>query len=153
MCCEEICQAFGANDECCRENVLRAQEDGKKFILQLPADSTDTICCIHVDDCLIQDKNQRKCDYWFRVCRTDGHLNYFVEFKGSDIEYGFEQIVATIAQVRQKGILLPKESIHGIIVANHVPMSAPQIQVLKDRFKKHYGASFQPKSKRFDLTI
>ena len=152
MCCQEICQAFGAEDKCCQENVLYAKESGKKFTLQLPKGSTDTICCIHVDDCLIQEKTRQKCDYWLRRCQHDGHQNYFVEFKGGDINHGFDQIVSTIAQVRQKGIILPKESVHGVILGNNIPSLSAGSQKLKDKFKRSHGSDLHLYSNK-DITL
>ncbi len=148
MCCKDIRQALGASDECCRDNVLIAKENGKKFSLQLPKGSTDTVCCIHVDNCLIQDISQQKCDYWLCHCQPNIYQNYFVEFKGGNITHGFNQIVATIEQVRQKGINLPKESIHGVILANSIPSLSAGTQKLKDKFKKDYGADLRLESKK-----
>ncbi len=148
MCCEDVRQAFGASDKCCRDNMLMVKENGKKFTLQLPKNATDTVCCIHVDDCLIQNKTQQKCDYWLRICQLNSHKNYFVEFKGGDIDHAFDQLVATIRQVREKGVTLPKASIHGVILGNNIPRLNAGTQKLKDKFTKTHGADLQLHSKK-----
>ena len=151
MSCKEICQAFGAKEDCCQDNIVIAKENGKKFTLQLPKGSTDTVCCIHVDDGLIEDQTQQKCDYWLRRCQINQrnvYQNYFVEFKGGNINHGFDQIVSTIVQVRQKGIALPKESIHGVILGNNIPSLNAGSQKLKSKFKRDHGSDLHLHSKK-----
>ena len=151
MCCEEIRLAFNASEKCVQNNALQAEEDKKKFKIQVKPDSTDIFCRIHVDGCLIQDKTRKKCDYWFRQCGEEISNNYFVEFKGSDIKDGFNQIVETIAQAREKGVVLQKKTIHGVIVSNKVPISTTDLQKIKERFVKDHGMSFSVKSIEFML--
>lgn len=151
MCCEEIRTAFDASNDCVKNNVLQAKENGKKFKIQLKKGATDTFCCIHVDECLIKGTNSQKCDYWFRQCREKLAIkDYFVELKGSDVTHGFDQIVETIKQVRMKGNFLKKNVTYGIIVASKVPQ-ATGIQNLKERFKKDYGADLFLKSIEYTL--
>ena len=148
---EDIRIAFNAPASCVENGILQAEEDKKKFKIQISRNLVNSsFCRIHVDGGLLpRNQDRKKCDYWFRHCKPDLPTNYLVEFKGSHIKEGFAQIVETIAQVREKDIVLPKETIHGIIVANRVPLSGPEIQILKERFKKDYGADFLLKSREF----
>lgn len=142
MCCKEIRLAFDAPEKCVKNNLLKVEEKGKKFIVEPKQASKNSFCCIHVDDCLIQNKKRRKCDYWFRQCgEKKVALNYFVELKGSNIKDGFEQIVETIQLAREKGIDLPQKTIHGIIVLGKIkfPKIDTTRQKLEDKFKKTHG--------------
>lgn len=152
MCCEEIRVAFNAADKCIQNNALQVEEDHKKFKILPKQGSTDVFCRIHVDGCLITNKTRQKCDYWFRQCNQEKIQNYFVEFKGQDIQDGFNQIVETIAQVREKGIPLQQSAIHGIVVCNKVPLTTVELQKIKERFVKNYGMSFLVKSKEYVLS-
>jgi hypothetical protein len=151
MCCKEILQAFGASRDCLSESALQAEEDGKRFKIELSANSKETFCRVHVDHSrkhygLIQN-NRKRCDYWMRRCQN--LENYFIEFKGSDIQDGFEQIIETITQVREKGIPLSKNLILGFVVSNKVPLAATDVQNLKEKFKASHGKDFIVKSKEY----
>lgn len=153
MCCDEIRKAFKASEACVKNNVLQAKENGKIFKIQLQKGVANPFCCIHVDGCLIQDKTQKKCDFWFRKClKKVAVADYFVELKGSGVKDGFEQITETIKHVRQQGILLKKDETYGVIVASKVPQ-ATGVQNLKERFKKDYGADLFVKSIEYTLVV
>lgn len=155
MCCKEVCRAFSASDECIENKSLKVAEKGKKFILEPLKTSKDTFCCIHVDGCLIRDLKRRKCDYWFRQCLKDKVIcNYFVELKGSSIKDGFEQIVSTIQQAREKGIDLPQKTIRGVIVLGKI--KAPKMnaarQTLVDKFERIHGSELSIAKGSYTLT-
>ncbi len=140
MCCDEIRTAFDASEECIKSNVLQARENGVKFRIQPKKGADDVFCRIQVDGCLIRDKSRQKCDYWFRHCQQEATQNYFIELKGGKVKKGFEQIIGTIKQAREKGITLQKKNIYGIIVSSNLP-KATNVQNLKDQFKKDHGVN------------
>lgn len=140
MCCDEIRIAFDASEDCVKSNVLQAKENGVKFRIQPTKGSNNAFCRIQVDGCLIRERGREKCDYWFRHCKEEATQDYFVELKGSKIKKGFDQIIETIKQAREKGITLQHKNIYGIIVSSSVPKAA-NVQNLKDLFKKKYGVN------------
>lgn len=156
MCCKEICNAFNASHECIEGKTLMVSEKGKRFILESPDGSKNTFCCIHVDGCLIKDLKRRKCDYWFRQCSKETVPgNYFVELKGSNIRDGFDQIVSTIQQAREKGIDLPQKTIRGFIVLGKFKFPKADVtrQTLEDKFEKNHGSKLTIAKNTYKLVL
>lgn len=130
MACENLTNLLNG-DAACYSNNGAANEKGKRFSFYNP--SQKPICRVRVDDCLIKDKNIKKCDFLFEV---DASSYYLVELKGTDIETAIGQIVNTFEIVNER-INVPASSYKGIVVSSGVPSSANQaFRNMADRVRR-----------------
>lgn len=127
---------------CCSKSKV-ASENGKRFEIKSNEDFTK----IRIDDCLIQSQLTEKCDYGF--VRHFNNDFYFVELKGTHLQKAFDQIVATIDYFQDNLILIPKEKRFGVIVSSRVPKAGISTNVLKQTFRKKYGAELEFKNREF----
>lgn len=120
MPCRDISSKLGGDNNC-YANASSAVENGKRFALNNR--SGKTICRVRIDDCLVRDKNVRKCDFFFSV--NEDRKFYLVELKGQAITDAVEQIKSTFHIVNSK---LNEDSTNytGIVVSSAVPKGADQ---------------------------
>jgi hypothetical protein len=90
---------------------------------------------VRVDGCLINDKRIR-CDYVFELgqnCRCA----VYVELKGSDVGYAFQQLVATMGYLVENH----QECVRIChIVASRVPRAGPKVQTLQLKMRRAHNA-------------
>lgn len=148
-------QLLKDNPCCCdtKSNKV-AEEKGRRFEIVC---KKKNYLKVHIDNGLIKDSNDNKCDYLFirdYTCEENKTEFYFVELKGSDIEKAFNQIEESITEVKKKHIKsLPKEKIRGFIVCSKVrPQINQLIKIKKDKFKKTYGKEIDIKSNQLFYT-
>jgi hypothetical protein len=138
-CCQNLLELFDADTECV-SHKLSAEENGRKFRLEIPSKTKEEICRIKVDDCLIASNDTTKCDYLFRRCEFDE--TYFVELKGQGVKHAYKQIKTTLlllnSKLEENNIILPKNKIFACIVSSKVPKGV-NVQELKENFRKNHG--------------
>ncbi len=97
-----------------------------------------TVCRIEVDNCLIKDKNIKKCDFVFWISNNTIEKYFFVELKRPNktekLNDAFEQIKNTVSFFTDN-IEIERNKITGIIVNRSIPKSSPSINKLKTKFK------------------
>lgn len=120
MPCKDISSKLGGEGSC-YSNESAAHENGKKFVLNNI--SKKSICKIRVDDCLIKDKQIRKCDFFFSV--NEDRKFYLVELKGQSIIDAVEQIKSTFNIVNSK-LKEDAKNYTGIVVSSAGPKAADQ---------------------------
>lgn len=98
------------SDDHRKEIVLSDTREPRKYI----ANNTkqQRVIVYKVDDGIISDKAQRKCDYAFW---TEENSVYFIELKGGDYSRALTQLHSTIIQLVQESKIVAKE-IHARIV-------------------------------------
>lgn len=97
---------------------------------------------IKVDGCEIND-NSIRCDY----LHLAKEIEFFIELKGQDIEHAVEQLIATFRRLSSNIRNAEKKS---YIICVRSPLSAPEIQNLKRRFKKDFNSQLEIKSSPFE---
>ncbi|MGA9768901.1 MAG: hypothetical protein WBV94_07670 [Blastocatellia bacterium] len=114
--------------------VVKAE--GRKFTIRNP--KKRTIKKVHVDGCLIAD-DRKRCDFLFEIGQVC-HCVIYLELKGSDIEYAFQQLVLTMKYLASRHQKL-KKVCH--IVSSRVPRAGPKVQNLKRQMvQKHKALLF-----------
>lgn len=113
--------ALASGERKCFSDSTAAEENGKKFIIERGKFKKEQFCKIKVDSCLVLGTNSHKCDYVFVRCSNQDF--YFVELKGSNVDWAVEQIQSSIQYFKQHFTLQPKQ-IHAYIVSSGVPESA-----------------------------
>ncbi len=142
MCCKDIIEETEANEDCfC--NKTSAEENGRKFVIEIPKESKENFCRIEIDGCFITHENVEKCDFVFVRCANDD--TYYVELKGQKIKKAYSQITTTIKTHFPK----PKDKIFGFIVASRVPKAGQDINKLKKDFIKNYGQKLEIGTKKY----
>lgn len=133
MPCKDILSKLGGDTDC-YSNESSAHENGKKFTLNNV--SKKTICKIRVDNCLIKDKNIRKCDFFFSV--NEDRKFYLVELKGQSIIDAVEQIKSTFTIINAK-IREDSKNYTGVVVSSAVPKAADQkFKTLQQKIYKNH---------------
>ncbi|WP_035694429.1 hypothetical protein [Flavobacterium soli] len=128
------------NNDCCVNNKV-ANEKGKKFEI----DSKENFIKMRIDNCLIVNNQEKKCDFGF--IRNLNDEFYFVELKGSDVEQAKKQIINTITYFEENIIKIPKDKRFGFVVSSKFPKSGSDVNNLIQDFKKKYGKSLKFKNK------
>lgn len=88
------CKDFTKNifATCDNRKVYTAVENKRKYVLN--NELQQKICKIKVDNGIIQDTDQNKCDYAFLICENKNLI--LVELKGTDFLHAIQQIISTI---------------------------------------------------------
>ena len=120
MPCKDIYAILGGDMDC-YSNSSVAFENGKKFVINNR--SKKSICKIHINNCLINDNNIRKCDFFFAI--KEDQKFYLVELKGQSLDDAVEQIKSTFDILNSKIKKSAKDFI-GVIVSSAVPKAADQ---------------------------
>ena len=147
MCCKNLCDDLAAPANCFDNSIVCA-ENGRKFSIQLPKNSSETFCRVNVDGCVIpEDSTLERCDFMFRRCQN--REIYFVELKGKDVEKGYSQIKSTIEFIRPKLKFQP-EKVSAFIIVSRSPLSSTRLQALRNEFvKKKYGHVLEVKAREY----
>jgi hypothetical protein len=119
-----------------KDPLIVVEEKGRRLVIE--NSTRRLIKVVTVDGCLINDKRIR-CDYLFEVNTADESVIY-VELKGSDIDYAFNQLVATLGYCDTRHKTWSKEC---YIVASRVPRAGPKVQVLQVQMKQKHGATLR----------
>jgi len=93
---------------------------------------------IRIDGCVI--KNALACDYLIIDWRERKH---FVELKGKDVDYAYEQLEATIPKFTFLGA---NDVIWCFIVCSEAPATTPKVQIRKAQFAKRFRAQLTVKT-------
>lgn len=156
------CQYFQENypecTVCSQGNKITVKENNRKYILNNL--SVKQVCKIRIDGCVIDNKNQRKCDYLIIACKSEMVINgnnitfeeemYFVELKGKDLIGAIEQLIQTIEYFQTQ--------ITGKVFARVVLSRSPnprsietdsRVKKLKDILRKS-GGNFDYSSTQYD---
>lgn len=146
---ESIQKVKGMHPECCDTTSSKvAKEKGKRFEINC---KNNYYLKIRIDDCIVKSKVDRKCDYLFirnYECKEGETEFYFVEFKGSDIERAFSQVVNAINYIKNNHITsLSKENTLGFIISSKVPSGGTDVGKLKQVFRKKYGRNLEVKNR------
>lgn len=151
MCCKDLQTVLGAPAQCF-DNKLACEENGRKFRIQLPRNSSETFCRVKIDGCLVSGHSDiKRCDYVFHRCHDGAY--YFVELKGKDVAKACEQIMSAIDFLRPKLKFSP-EKISAFVVASRSPLSSASVQVLRNEFrKKNYGHILEVRSREWTHKI
>lgn len=88
------CKNFTNNifSTCDNRKVFTAVENKRKYLLINKLQQK--ICKIKVDNGIIQDADNNKCDYAFLICGNKSLI--LVELKGKDFLHAIQQIISTI---------------------------------------------------------
>lgn len=151
MCCKDLRDDLAAPANCFGNSLICA-ENGRKFTIQLPKNSSETFCRVKVDGCVIlEDAAQERCDFMFKRCRNEEV--YFVELKGKDVEKGYSQIKSTIEFLRPK-LKFQREKVSAFIIVSRSPLSSTRLQALRNEFvKKKYGHVLEVHSREWTHKI
>jgi hypothetical protein len=151
-CCSELIKdVFPQADPECFADGTGVEENKRKFAIKWERSGGRTLCKIKVDGCLIADSSSKKCDFVFLICPEKQFL--FVELKGTDIEYGIEQIEATIAYFKSRKSI-SKESISAFVVSSAVPSNSNnRVREAKLRFRMTTGKELIVKNKVCDFIV
>lgn len=148
MACENIFDTLGGSPEC-YSNASSAIEKGKRFVLNNK--SRKTVCRIRVDNCLIIDKQIKKCDFFFAIEETKKY--YLVELKGQSIDDAVEQIKSTFSIINKK-IGEDANNYVGIVVSSAVPKAADQkFKTLQQKMFKEHGFMIKRKQIHYQEDI
>ncbi len=134
-CCRDLAKGLKAEKQSdCFSAKTVAEEQGKTF--RIVNKSKKAVCRVRIDDCLIKSKDAKKCDFLFKICESERYL--LVEFKGSNVEDGFAQLVSTFRYLKDKLGVEPKH-FEGFIVSTQIPRAANlNVRRLKEQFlRKH----------------
>lgn len=116
-----------------RHPLIVVEENRRKYTIHNP--QRERIKKVRVDGCLIDDDRQR-CDYLFEIGRICSCVIY-LELKGSDVDYAYQQLVATLGYLTTRHVQVRKIC-H--IVASRVPRAGPKVQNLKLQMARRYNA-------------
>lgn len=92
---------------------------------------------IQVDNCVI--KQGTRCDY---LVILPNSLEIYIELKGKDVGHAVEQIEASIKQLTSS---LSGEKLC-FVASTRCPLTSPQIQKFKKKFKRDYNATLKMKN-------
>ncbi len=147
MCCQQLREKLGGGATCYSRKTS-VKEKGKSCRIDaLP----EGICTIHIDHPAFPiPKEYLKCDFCFVRC--EGSTFHFVELKGQDIKRAFLQIEQTVDWFSQFIAFPSKEHVYGYIICSRVTKASPQLQVLKDQFRKKTGKRLIIQSRHFTIS-
>ena len=127
---------FGNCEAFTQQPILALQEARSRMVFNNPA--RKELRRVQVDGCL--NIQGIKCDF---LVISEADVEHFVELKGADVRHAADQIEATIAIASAN----PKNSAkHSFIISTRCPLTTPEIQNLKARFKKHFNSSLTIKN-------
>ncbi len=92
---------------------------------------------IQVDDCVI--KQGTRCDY---LVILPNSLEIYIELKGKDIKHAVKQIEVSIKQLTSSF----SDKKLCFIASTTCPLTSPQIQKFKKKFKRDYNATLTIKN-------
>ncbi|TAE59346.1 MAG: hypothetical protein EAZ87_09895 [Nostocales cyanobacterium] len=148
------CQDFKTNYPdctlCSDGKKITVQENKRKYILNNL--SAQKVCKIQIDGCVIDDQNQRKCDYLIIVCKTEDAKEemYFIELKGKDLISAVEQLTQTIEYFKPQ--IIGKVFARAVLSRVPNPKSIEndsRVKKLRSLLKK-YGGNFEYSSVQFE---
>jgi hypothetical protein len=148
------CQEFEINYPdcplCSDGKKITVQENKRKYILNNL--SAQQVCKIQIDGCVIDDQNQRKCDYLIIVCKTEDAKEemYFIELKGKDLISAVEQLTQTIEYFQTQ--IIGKVFARAVLSRVPNPKSIEndsRVKKLRSLLKK-YGGNFEYSSVQFE---
>lgn len=146
--CKDFQEKYPDCTDCSNGKKITVQENKRKYILN--NSSGKQVCRIKIDGCVIDEQNQRKCDYLIIASKTedldkDNNIDYrenlfFVELKGKDLIGDVEQLTQTIEYFKPQII----GKIFARIVLSRVPNprsieTDARVKKLKDILKKYDG--------------
>jgi hypothetical protein len=128
--------------------LIPLEENKSKFVIENP--NQFKVCVVQVDGCAI--KEGRRCDYLVIPDEQDikKTLEIYIELKGSKILDAIEQLEATIKQLSDHPAKQEKVC---IIISTRCPLSTPEIQKFKLRFKKTYNAKLEVKNRTYTYCL
>lgn len=134
----------------CFSNKTKAEENNITF--EIIKKENTKVCRIKTDNCLIQSKVEKKCDYVFFVNNEKIKEFYFVELKRpDDIKTAFEQIVCTINFFISK-IEIKKTNIYAVIIINKIlPRNLTLINRFKEEFRRKNGKAIYFETKKYSI--
>ncbi len=123
-----------------RDSRILCEEHGRRITFINP--ERKLVLKIQVDDCQI--KEGLRCD----CLVTYGNFENFVELKGHDLRHAFKQIMRTIQLLGRDSMLR-----HSYVITSRSPLSAPEIQNFRLKFKKNYRSDLTVKNNSFEVRI
>jgi hypothetical protein len=99
---------------------------------------------VKVDGCLITDG--LRCDY---LIIEDNNFEHFVELKGCDVSHAIKQLTASF----KLSVCSKTHEKKAYIVSSRCPVSSPEIQILKLKFKKDFNALLSIKNTHCTVSI
>lgn len=129
--------------ECCeknRDNRVVFKEGRSKLTIE-NADRVDATKVI-VDGCQI--KEGKRCDYLYLIKEKE----IYIELKGQNIKYAFEQLETTIRRLSMDVRNGDKLS---IIICTRSPLTSASIQQYQIQFRKNYNSDLLVKSSPYHL--
>jgi len=148
MCCNELVQILNATDAQACFNVSNvAKENGKEFRIN----TQKNLCRVKNDGCLNSSKEEKKCDYIFKVCETK--QVFLVELKGTNIDDAIAQIVASFKKL-QLQLNNTGHSFKAFIVSSSVPSAAEQkFRQLKAKHKRDLNLDIDKRHSKYEINI
>lgn len=94
--CNYFEQNFPACTTCNKQSTWVCKDKGETRVYRIENVKDIRLCKVKIDDCVITDTNQNKCDFLMLRCEENKKLAVFVELKGTDIAKAHKQIQNTI---------------------------------------------------------
>ena len=127
-----------------RDPLISVQEKGRTFVLSNAC--RQTVAQVQVDDCLIT--VGERCDWLFELTEPVKSA-LFVELKGRDIKHAYEQLLATIQQLKSH---YPGYVLEAYVVASRNPQTSPSRDLLAKKLAR-LGVKLTERNGRLDLNI
>lgn len=136
------CETISSN------KLIPLAENKSKLIIENP--NQFKVCVVQVDGCAI--KEGVRCDYLVIPDQEDikKTLEIYIELKGSKISHAIDQLEATLKQLSDDPAKQEKVC---IIVSSQCPLTKPEIQKFKLKFKKTYNAKLEVKNMTYTYCL
>jgi hypothetical protein len=119
------------------DSIIVFQDRNSKAKMCFSNPSRRTVQKIRVDNCLIVEG--KRCDF---LLVDENNIEYFIELKGSKVEYACKQIIETMGKIsRNIGAFK-----YAFIVSSACPLTTTEVQIQKVKFKRNYNAQLQVKN-------
>jgi len=127
---------------------ITRKENQSQIIIENP--NQFKVCVVQVDGCAI--KEGLRCDYLVIPDQQDIKkvIEIYIELKGSKILHAIEQLEATIKKLSYDPAKQEKVC---IIISTRCPLTTPEIQKFKLRFKKTYNAKLEVKNMTYTYRL
>lgn len=137
------CKTYSGDKKDCA-----VSEKGKTF--RLINNSGFKFAVYKVDDCLIKDKNEQKCDHLFIVDKNQESAAYFVELKGTGLSDAINQILNSITILYKS---INEHKIYARIVGRRVTPNIKSRRAKLDEKVKQFGGDLKIGSTELKETI
>jgi hypothetical protein len=118
------------------------EENRSKIIFNNPQKAP--VCKVTVDSCQITEGI--RCDFLL----VEPKKEHYIELKGEDIEHAVEQLSRSIKELSPGP---PDFSKASYIISARSPLSSPEIQILKAKFKRNFNSELIIKNRVLEVVI